>query len=91
MKECEWWLGWREGGRERRLLGVPAGGGGGGGGGRAVLLSPLQSGEQAGGQDGPQYLEQGDAHTQTAHVHYGNVIRIEKYGNWKYLYWKDLN
>ena len=51
---------------EMRLLGVPAGGGGGG---RAVLLSPLQSGEQAGGQDGPQYLEQSYAHTQTAHVH----------------------
>ena len=60
MKECE-----------MRSLGVPAGhlGTGGGGGGRAVLLSPLEPGEEAGGEDGPEYLEQSCAHTQAAHVH----------------------
>lgn len=49
-----------------RLLCVPAGGGGGG---RAVLLSPLEPREEAGGEDGPEYLEQSDAHTQSTHVH----------------------
>ena len=56
---------------EKRLLGVPAGHlrTGGCGGGRAVLLPPLQAGEEAGGEDGPEYLEQSDAHTQSTHVH----------------------
>ena len=55
---------------ERRLLGVPAGHlrTGGRGGGRAVLLPPLEAGEEAGGEDGPQYLEQSNAHTQAADV-----------------------
>ena len=44
---------------ERRLLCVPAGHlrTGGCGGGRAVLLSSLEPGEEAGGEDGPEYLE----------------------------------